>query len=70
MMSSDTAVNQAWIIGLVIGCPMGQPLSDCIIQPLRCIPLDEAHAYVKALSGSELEDIIQRHKRCLAERER
>jgi len=68
-MPNDIAEKRAWILGLTVDCPFSSPLSDCVINQFRVVPLAEAHKLLQELPASELEHIYQYHKECFAERE-
>jgi len=68
-MLNDIVGKRAWILGLAVDCPFSSPLSECVINQFRDVPLSEAHKLLQELPASELEQIFQRHKNCFAERE-
>lgn len=65
-MLNDIKNNRAIVMGLVEDCPGGKPLQDCIVNPFRKIHFIDAHVIVRELSASDLMQIINHHKRCLA----
>ncbi len=68
-MPNNIAGKRARILGLTVDCPFSSPLSDCIINQFRGIPLPEVYKLLQELPASELEQIFQCHKNCFAERE-
>lgn len=62
--------SRAWIKGLVMGCPFGEPEADCPLKEIRKKPLTERLAYVNNLTDAEVSDILLHHKRCLEKREK
>jgi len=62
--------KEIWVQGLLIHCPMGNALDSCPAKDIRKIPLLERLALVKQMEDTQLDAIINLHKRCLFERER
>lgn len=57
-----------WVLGLMIDCPMQNPLETCPAKDVRALPLRERLALVKQMEESQLDQIIAHHRRCLRER--
>ncbi len=61
-------VNLITLKGLVIECPLGNTADDCPARRLRALPMDRRMIEVEALPCQEVEQIVVRHKKCLAKR--
>ena len=69
MNELNLETKEIWVQGLLIHCPMGKALDTCHAKELRKIPLQERLALVKQMEETQLDAIIDLHKRCLSERE-
>ncbi len=70
-MSSELLIEKVSIVfGLLIECPLDEPLDTCPALDLRALPTGEKFDIVKGFSEEQLDDIITHHNKCLRERER
>ena len=68
-MEGDFNYNRVWVLGLIVECPFGTPLSDCPANDIRKLPLSERIKIVKRMSDEQHEEIMAHHKECLKKRE-
>lgn len=61
--------NRRWIFGLLLGCPMSTPNSQCPLNKSRSKSSLELISIVEQYSGQEIDSIIQYHTKCLQLRE-
>jgi len=61
--------KKLWVIGLLFDCPMGKPLENCPANEFRALPVKERLELVRSMDDSQLEQIIDHHRKCLNERE-
>ena len=61
--------KKTWVKGLVIHCPMGDSVKDCPANEIRLHPIRKRLRIVDEMSESDIEQIIDYHLKCLAERE-
>lgn len=61
--------NRAWVKGLVMGCPFGDPLPDCPLEAMRKLPPAQRLRNVNTMTEEELAVIVSHHKDCLKKRE-
>lgn len=58
------------VFGLLIQCPMDDPLDNCPAKDLRELSTEEKFKIANNMSEEQLDDIISHHKQCLREREK
>lgn len=61
--------KKTWVKGLVIHCPMGESVKDCPANEIRLMPIPERLRKVEDMSETSINEIIDHHYKCLAERE-
>ena len=59
----------AWVKGLVMDCPFGEPQPDCPLNEIRLKPVIERFAIIDKMSDDAINSIIIHHKQCLERRE-
>ncbi len=70
-MSNELRIEKISIVfGLLIECPLDEPLDTCPALDLRKLPTDEKFKIVNNMSEEQLDDILTHHKKCLREREK
>jgi hypothetical protein len=60
----------SWVLGLVIECPLQDPLETCPAKELRGLPVQDSAALISNMEEAQLDEIISHHRQCLWERER
>ncbi len=58
-----------WVFGLLVECPLLEPLEDCPAIKARKLSIKERLEFVAGMSGEELDFIINHHRDCLRKRE-
>lgn len=58
-MANNIITNRALLFGLIVECPMGKPLPDCIMKPHRQTQLKDADERIDKLPEYEVEHLIQ-----------
>jgi len=53
---------------IAIGCPMGRAMDDCPAGDLRGISAANRIVEVDSMAPEKIEDIIVRHRKCMARR--
>ena len=61
--------KRVWLKGLVISCPFNKALDDCPAFDIRKLPLPERMDFVDNLTNQQVEETLEHHNICLAERE-
>jgi len=61
--------KKTWVKGILVDCPLGDPLEDCPANEIRNLPLPQLVSIVNGLSDKQLDAIILHHETCLAQRE-
>lgn len=61
--------RKVWLKGLVISCPFGTALEDCPANEIRKLPLSERMVVVDNMTTQQVDETLEHHKKCLAERE-
>lgn len=61
--------NRAWVKGLAMGCPFGDPRPDCPLEAMRKLSPAERLNRVNDMTDDELAVIVSHHKECLSQRE-
>jgi len=61
--------KMAWVLGLVVECPLQDPLENCPAKKLRNLPFKECAALISDMEENQLDKIISFHRQCLYERE-
>jgi hypothetical protein len=54
---------------LVISCPFNRALDNCPANEIRKLPLAERMDFVDNLTNQQVDETLEHHKNCLAERE-
>ncbi|NQU84368.1 MAG: hypothetical protein HQ541_01280 [Mariniphaga sp.] len=62
--------RKLWLFGLLIDCPMGNPLPECPANKYRHLSVTEKLDFVNSLSTEQIEDLLNIHKECLEKREK
>lgn len=63
------ALNEKIMLkGLVVGCPMGSPLSDCPLNGLRSVPLNRLNSMVDGLPEETVTNFFKVHTQCFESR--
>ena len=62
--------KKIWVKGLVIHCPMGESVKDCPANKIRLLPIPERLRIVDEMTEDSVDEIIDHHYKCLAEREK
>lgn len=58
------------VFGLLIQCPLDDPLDNCPVNELRELSTEEKFSTANNMSEDQLNDIISHHKQCIREREK
>lgn len=66
---NDRKAIQAFIIGLVVDCPLCCNLVDCQLYEVRKVPVEYRIEWVSDLSHKERVQYYLKHKRCLSEKD-
>lgn len=61
--------RRVWLKGLVISCPFNRALDNCPANEIRKLPLAERMDFVDTLTNQQVDETLEHHKNCLAERE-
>lgn len=61
--------KKTFIIGLVVDCPMSDPLPDCPARDLRKVSLEEACKLIDDMMEAEVNDVLAFHIKCIRNRE-
>ena len=69
METQDLKEKQAWVLGLVIECPLADPLESCPAKELRPLPIQDTTRIRNNMEESQLDEIITHHQMCLGIRE-
>ena len=68
--SSDPEALQAEVWGLTVACPVAQDNpAGCPLHEIRRLPASTRLAWIKAISVTELQTIVLRHRSCLHTKE-
>ena len=67
-MKRKSLSKKVWIKGLIVECPMGEPLHDCPLNSLRGLPLAQVNTIVNELSETSLKTLITDHNACFNHR--
>ncbi len=69
-MSKTQLIEKISIVfGLLIECPLDEPLETCPALELRKLSTEEKFKIVNSMSEEQIDEIITHHKKCLRERE-
>ena len=61
--------KKVWVQSLAMDCPLGKPVEACALRDLRKLNAGVRTSLVDQMTESRLEEIIEIHRRCRAERE-
>jgi hypothetical protein len=61
--------KKTWVFGVANACPLNYPLNTCLFKQISEMPVVGRWNYINKLSEEELDNLIEKHKRCLFERE-
>lgn len=61
--------KKAFLIGLLIECPMGKSLKNCSLNVSRKLPINEQIKLTNEMDEDQLTQILNKHRNCLRERE-
>jgi hypothetical protein len=61
--------KKAWVIGLLIDCPLGKALDACPAKEARKLPVSDRVDIGKGMDENQLNQIIHHHRNCLRQRE-
>ena len=61
--------KRIWIKGLLVDCPLGQPLKGCPANALRNLPIDQFAEIVNKMTKKQINCIIEYHENCCRKRE-
>ena len=62
--------RKLWLFGLLLECPMGEPLQGCPVNSLRSLAIQEKLNYLETLSETQINKILEEHTLCLENREK
>lgn len=61
--------NNHEILGeLFLRCPMNEELSSCVFKEIRNMSVEKQISMVEAMENEDLENLVCRHRECLAAR--
>jgi hypothetical protein len=66
-MDPELHSKQVRVRKLLVACPYGDPLPDCPASELRKIPIEERIRGIMYMSVDELDLLLARHARCVAQ---
>jgi hypothetical protein len=55
---------------LLISCPMGMALNNCLTRNLRKLPLEKRLNFIEELETDEIDFLLKNHSECRLKRER
>lgn len=58
------------ILGLLLKCPLDEPLDDCPAKKFRDLPFDEKYKLAISMNEEDIDNIITRHRECIRLREK
>ena len=61
--------KKAWVIGLLINCPLGKALDNCPAKEARKLPVSDRIDAASGMDENQLDQIIAHHRGCLSQRE-
>ena len=61
--------KRTWAKGILVDCPLGNPLDICPASKIRSLPLRELVNLFNGLTEAQLDAIITHHENCLKQRE-
>jgi hypothetical protein len=61
--------KKAWVIGLLIDCPLGKEFDDCPAKEARKLPVSDRLDIANGMDENQLDQIIDHHRDCLRQRE-
>lgn len=67
-MKNRALNNKIFLKGLVVGCPMGKPVSDCPLNGLRTIPMEKLNETVNGLANETVDKFFKVHAECFKKR--
>ncbi|MCK5853219.1 hypothetical protein KAH27_09360 [bacterium] len=67
-MNVELMNKRIWVKGILVECPLGKSLNDCLANALRNLPLEELIKAVNNMTEDQLEMVIKYHNSCLAKR--
>ena len=65
----DLPNKRVYIAGLLVGCPYKSEPAGCALYDIRKKPLKERIEWCDQLTDEQIQDILNVHKKCLAQRE-
>ena len=68
IMNFELMDKRIWVKGILVECPLGKPLTDCLANALRNLPLEELIKAVNNMTEDQLDSVIEYHNNCMAER--
>ncbi len=69
MVNYNNIDKKIWVKGLLVKCPLEQPLDTCPAKEIRELPLKERLAVVDKMTDAQIKSILDHHQLCLLERE-
>ncbi|QBG46112.1 hypothetical protein EGM51_01300 [Verrucomicrobia bacterium S94] len=64
MMKFTPLDKRIWIKGLTLECPLGSALSDCPLNALRHLPVDQMNHTINNLTDEQVRKITRIHQQC------
>lgn len=69
MMEYRLRDKRTWVKGIMVDCPLGNPLENCPASKIRNLPLSQLVSVVNSLPDKQIDVIIAYHENCLKQRE-
>jgi hypothetical protein len=60
--------KRTWVKGILVDCPVGDPLDTCPANKIRNLPLPTVVNIVNEMSDEQLDAIILHHENCQKQR--
>ncbi|MEA2012134.1 MAG: hypothetical protein U9O87_03475 [Verrucomicrobiota bacterium] len=62
--------KKAWVIGLMVECPLGNALDTCPGNGIRKLPFVERLKIANKMTKEQLDKLISYHRDCIKRREK
>jgi len=65
---TELSDKKIWLLGLLVACPEGKPLTDCPLEKYRELSCQDRLSALENFTEGEVEKIINHHNQCLFSR--
>ncbi len=62
--------RRIWVKGLTLECPLGEPVAECPLNPLRHLPVAQMNHTINGLSDKQVDAIVKIHTQCYQSRKK